>query len=87
MSVALGLETFYWEPLIGFVFLVFGTLLYNEIIILPFCGFDKNTKIAKEARAASEKRDAAYYATSPGAPYSSSRNKRLLNKVDDGHYK
>ena len=86
MSVLLGLEEFYWEPLIGFVFLVFGTLLYNEIIILPFAGFDKNTRIAKEQRAAAEKRDAAYMQASPGAAYSASRNKNLLNKVRDEQY-
>ena len=30
--------------------LTFGTLLYNEIIVLPFLGFDQNTKEAKAAR-------------------------------------
>lgn len=40
------LEKFKVLQLFGFVFLVFGTLVYNEILILPFCGFDKNTKKA-----------------------------------------
>lgn len=63
------------------MFLVFGTLLYNEIFILPFWGLDANTKDKLEARAATEKRDADFMsATSPGAPYDSSRNKRLLQK-------
>ena len=39
-SCLLGLETFYWQNIFGFMLLVFGTLLYNEIIVLPFLGFD-----------------------------------------------
>lgn len=45
-SCLLGLEEFHYEAIFGFLFLVFGTLLYNEIIILPVMGFDKYTKIA-----------------------------------------
>ena len=33
-------ETFSFIQLIGFILLVFGTLVYNEIIVLPFFGFD-----------------------------------------------
>ncbi len=66
--------------------LVFGTLMYNEILIIPFFGLDANTKEKLEARAAKEKRDANYMATSPGAPYDASRNKRLLQAQDDKHY-
>ena len=62
------------------MFLVFGTLLYNEIFVLPFWGLDANTKEKLEARAANEKRDADYTSASPGAPYDSNRNKRLLQK-------
>ena len=51
MSVALSLESFQWQAIIGFVLLTFGTLLYNEIIILPVFGFDQNTKDAKAKRA------------------------------------
>ena len=40
MSCLLGLETFHWEAIFGFIFLVFGTLTYNEIIVLPFLGLD-----------------------------------------------
>lgn len=40
MSCLLGMEVFYWENIFGFLLLVFGTLLYNEIIVLPFWGFD-----------------------------------------------
>lgn len=87
MSCLLGLEDFHWESIFGFIFLVFGTLLYNEIIILPFWGFDANTKEKLEARAPAEKRDNAYAGgTSPQAGYDSNRNKRLLMKQDDQHY-
>lgn len=50
MSCLLGLETFHYESIFGFIFLVFGTLLYNEILILPVLGFDKYTKVALAAR-------------------------------------
>jgi len=40
MSCLLGLEDFHWQAIFGFVFLVFGTLTYNEIIVLRFWGLD-----------------------------------------------
>jgi hypothetical protein len=86
MSCLLGLEVFHWQAIIGFVFLVFGTLLYNEIIVLPCMDFDKYTKEALAARAGKDKRDANYMGLSPGAPYDANRNKRLLQKTDDQHY-
>lgn len=39
-------EHFEWLQLAGFILLVMGTFVYNEIVILPFLGFDKNTKKA-----------------------------------------
>ena len=39
-SCLLGLETFEPWCIPGFVLLVIGTLLYNEIVVLPFLGFD-----------------------------------------------
>lgn len=37
-------DTFKVLQLIGFVFLILGTLVYNEFIVLPFFDFDKYTK-------------------------------------------
>ena len=85
-SVLLGFEEPQWLNIPGFVILIFGTLLYNEIIVLPFWGFDQWTKVAIEAREGKAKRDANYMASSPGAPYSASRNQRLLQKAVDHHY-
>ena len=67
MSCLLGLEPFNWQAIFGFILLVFGTLLYNEILILPFWGFNANTKDKLEARASAAKRDADYMCTQPGA--------------------
>ena len=90
MSVWLGLETFHWQAIIGFVMLVFGTLLYNEIIVLPFLGFDQNTKEAiakREGGSGSKRTDAAYMGLSPGKGHESdARNKRNLQANADGHY-
>jgi len=41
---------FSWLQLIGFILLVFGTLLYNEILILPILGFNEYTKQALERK-------------------------------------
>lgn len=43
-------ETFHWLQLVGFILLIIGTLIYNEILVFPCGGFDTNTKAAKEAR-------------------------------------
>jgi hypothetical protein len=51
--------------------------LYNEIIVLPFLGFDKNTK------AALMKAQAEYMTTSPHAVYDVTRNQRALAKQDE----
>jgi len=86
ISCLLGFEIFHYESIFGFILLVFGTLVYNEILVLPFCGLDKNTRVALAARAGAEKRDQNYMNTSPGAPYDANRNKRLLQKQKDAHY-
>ena len=39
-------EDFHWLQLFGFVFLVIGTLVFNEIVIFRFFRFDENTKVA-----------------------------------------
>lgn len=86
MSCALKLEPFCWQAIFGFILLVFGTLVYNEILIIPFLGLDQNTKEKLAARDASAKRDQAYMSTSPGAVYDANRNKRLLDRQKDAHY-
>ncbi|CAI2370816.1 unnamed protein product [Moneuplotes crassus] len=49
-----GREKFIWLELVGFVLLVLGTLVFNEILVIPILGFNKNTKDAIEARKALE---------------------------------
>ena len=89
MSCLLGLETFEWQAIIGFVLLTFGTLLYNEIIVLPVFGFDQNTKEAKKAREGkSGNNDAEYMNLSPGKGHQTgARNQRNHGKNQDAHYK
>ena len=45
-------ERFYWLQLVGFLFLVFGTLVYNEIITIPWFKLDYYTRdnIAKREK-------------------------------------
>lgn len=42
-SVIIGLEKFNGYLLPGFILLVLGFVIYNEIIVLPFWDFDKYT--------------------------------------------
>lgn len=46
MSLILGLETFLPWEIPGFILLVAGTLLYNEIVVFPYWGFNEYTKVA-----------------------------------------
>jgi drug/metabolite transporter (DMT)-like permease len=48
-------ESFNWLQLGGFVMLVFGTVIYNEVVILPFLGLNKFTKEALKNEKAEEK--------------------------------
>ena len=45
-----GHETFKWLQLVGFIVMVAGVVLYNEIIELPLLGFNQYTKSAIERR-------------------------------------
>jgi amino acid transporter len=77
-------ETFHFLQLLGFICLVIGTLVYNEILIVPFLGFDQWTKIAiqkRELENGNVKRSNApnmgtdnYIGTSPHAGYDDGRN-------------
>jgi hypothetical protein len=39
-------ESFHPLQLLGFALLVAGTLVYNEIVVIPYWGFDRYTKDA-----------------------------------------
>ena len=43
-------ESFSWLQLLGFVILILGGLIYNEILVLKFWGFADNTKAAIKKR-------------------------------------
>jgi hypothetical protein len=78
-------ESFTWLQLFGFILLVIGTLVYNEILVIPYFGFDKNVKAIREKR--SKRAEAGdslleddddatngYVAASPHTAYDASRN-------------
>ena len=65
----------------AFCLLVGGTLVYNEIVILPFEALNYNTKVKQAERekqndGVETKRDMEYMALSAGAPYDNTRNLR-----------
>ena len=84
VSLLIGWEKFYWQELIGFLLLVMGTLVYNEIFILPCEILNKNTKlniIKREGRLDNFNQDGMnpdYLSSSPSAAYDATRNKRML---------
>ena len=61
-------EDFYIIQFVGFMFLVIGTLIYNEILVLPFWGLDKNTRdnMAKRKKEESEKEKEKLYSSIDG---------------------
>jgi hypothetical protein len=79
----IGWEKFLALELIGFFMLVGGTLVYNEIVILPCTLFNYNTKaeISKREGKLDDFVDDGknYVATSPHAAYDSNRMKRNLD--------
>ena len=90
MSLLLGLEDFLPWEIPGFILLVAGTLIYNEIWVIKYWDFDKYTKeaLAKQSgqsmRQAHREQDQEYMATSPHASYNTKRNERALtHKVND----
>ena len=78
-------EEFTWLQLSGFILLVFGTLVYNEIIVIHWLGFDENTKAAiarKKKEGLIEEggnSDLGYLAVSPHQ-YDASKNQRRVQQ-------
>lgn len=83
-SMLVGWETFVWLQLVGFAFLVTGTLIYNEIVKVPFCGFTESIeqkKIYMRNRAEkkhqlTQEEEPDYLGYSPGAVYDQNHFKR-----------
>ena len=48
-------ETFSWLQLVGFLVLILGSLIYNEILVIPFCGCGNYTKEAIKKRQEEQK--------------------------------
>jgi len=81
VSLYLGWETFLPLELIGFVLLVIGTFVYNEIVVVPIEFMARNTKVemAKREGRGGNNKDADYMSSSPAAAYDNNRNKRNIN--------
>ena len=54
-SMILQWETFLWPQLIGFVILAIGTMIYNEVIVIPWCGFKQSIEAKREEKARADK--------------------------------
>lgn len=51
IDLAVNWEHFYWVQLLGFVLLIFGTVVYNEVLVLPFWGFKDAVIASREEMA------------------------------------
>ena len=47
--LGLGRETFAFLQLLGFIIMVFGNLLYNEIIVINICNLKSGSKEEENA--------------------------------------
>ena len=93
------LEHFLPLQLVGFIFLVIGTLVFNEILVMPFLEFDQYTRPALERKRRAEEKTklladnneataANYSGLSPHASYDASRNQRAIERKrqeEEGH--
>jgi len=91
ISLMIGWENFYWQQLIGFLLLVMGTLVYNEIVILPWEPFSKNTKVnilKREGKKSitKEGENPEYMGVSPHAGYDANRYKRNIESKTNERY-
>ena len=91
VSLIIRWEPFIWQEVIGFLLLVGGTFIYNEIIIVPIDFMSVNTKLIRANREAKagrgaifDEKDANYIATSPHAGYDNNRNKRAILAKEAG---
>lgn len=53
-------EEFNWLQLGGYLIIIVGVVVYNEILVIPFWKFDKNTAIAIDKRNALKMHDKGY---------------------------
>lgn len=87
-SIAVGWEVFVWLQLIGFFFLVLGTLIYNEILKIPWFGLTEsieNKKVYMKNRAEKMhlKKEEEYVGFSPGGVYDQTHFKHKLRDGED----
>lgn len=87
-SIGVGWEVFLWQQLIGFLCLVLGTLIYNEILKIPWFGLTEsieNKKIYMKNRAEQLhiKKEEEYIGFSPGGVYDQTHFKHKLRDGED----
>jgi len=87
LSASTGLQPYWeWQSVFGFILLASGTLIFNEIVVVPYCGMDQNTAeaIAKRKKQDSEAATTENYVSlSPHAAYDAQRNQRGLAKPEN----
>jgi drug/metabolite transporter (DMT)-like permease len=81
-------ETFHILQLVGFGFVVFGTLVYNEILVLKFCNLDYYTRDNIALRAQKDEKDKQeedrlYNSIDSRNTEGADQNKPETNKIDN----
>jgi drug/metabolite transporter (DMT)-like permease len=87
-SIFVGWETFVWLQLVGFFFLVLGTLVYNEILKIPWFGLTESIERKKiymknRAEEKHQVKEEEYVGFSPGGVYDQTHFKHKLRDGDD----
>jgi hypothetical protein len=54
-SMIIGWEVFLWPQLIGFFVLAIGTMIYNEVLVIPLFGLKASVESKREAKTREEK--------------------------------
>jgi UPF0716 family protein affecting phage T7 exclusion len=91
-SIFVGWEIFLWLQLIGFFFLVLGTLVYNEILKIPWLGLTESIERKKiymknrDEQKHQVKQD-EFIGFSPGGVYDQTHFKHKLREGDDMEFR
>jgi len=80
-------EQFSWLQLFGFIILVSGTVVYNEVVVLPCCGFNLYTKQARKLRELQEEveRDESLKSIKTSSSHSSKKDEDNLDENMDSN--
>jgi hypothetical protein len=80
-------EEFLYMQLFGYIFTIIGVVIFNEVVIIHYWGFDKYTKAALKAKRASQHHKTISVRNIKGKSYLSTKlNDSIVSSNDDDIY-